>query len=138
MPKYNVRLIKSRRSYSMSEIASLLGIDRKTCHRWIKEGGLGVIEEGVNPLLVMGANLIDFLKGRRAKRSVLLGENEFLCMKCHKAVKARVGTERIVKTGKMVGKNNLEQLKRVGACEVCGTTVNVFLRVSRQDYIGYP
>lgn len=128
MANYNLRLIKSRRSYNITEMASLLSIDRKTCQRWIKMDGLRVIEKGVNPLLVIGADLQSFLKARQDKKRFILGENEFYCMKCRKPVKAKVGSEKIVKTGKRIGKNNLEQLKKVGLCEICSTEVNRFYK----------
>lgn len=129
MPNYNPRLIKAKKSYSISDIASLFGINRKTCHRWLKDEDLKVIERNVNPLLVMGSDLINFIKKKKAKRKVALMEDEFFCMKCRKAVKAKRGSEKIIKTGKRIGKANLEQLKKIGACEVCETKVNRFLKV---------
>ena len=133
MANYNLHLIKLRRSYNITEMTSLLGIDRKTCQRWIKTDGLKVIEKGVNPLLVMGADLHNFLKTKREKRRFLLGESEFFCMKCDKSVKAKMESEKIVKTGKRTGKDDLEQLRKTGLCEVCDTEVNRFLRGERQD-----
>jgi hypothetical protein len=115
----------------MSQIASLFGVDRKTCHRWMK-GDLRVIERGVNPLLVMGADLISFLKTKKEKRKVPLAIDEFFCMKCHKPVKARAGSEEIVKTGKRTGKARLEQLKKIAFCETCGTRLNRLLKTSQQ------
>ena len=132
MANYNIRLIKARRSYSITEMASLLGVDRKTCQRWIKEG-LKPIEEGTNPLLFMGESLKRFLKEKKKKRKCKLEKDEFFCMKCHKAVRAKIGSEEIVKTGKKIGKNDAEQLKKIGICEVCNTPVNRFLRVYQQD-----
>ena len=133
MPNYNIHLIKSRRSYSIGEIASLWGIDRKTCHRWLKNEGLLVIEKNVRPLLVMGADLANFIKERGAKRKAVLKEDEFFCMKCHRPVKAKIGSEKVIKTGKKIGKNNLEQIKKIGICEVCGTKLNRFLKCRKQD-----
>ena len=109
-------------------MASLLDIDRKTCSRWIKEG-LRVIEKDVSPLLIMGSDLEDFIRKKREKRKIPLKDNELFCMKCHKAVKAKVGSEKIIKTGKRIGKDNLEQFKKIGICEVCGTDINKFLSV---------
>jgi hypothetical protein len=128
MPNYNPRLIKSKRSYSINEICSLYGIDRKTCHRWIKNENLEIIEKNVNPLLIMGADLISFIKKKKIKNKIALKENEFFCMKCHRPVKAKTGSELILKTGKRTGKDNLEQFKKTGVCEVCETKVNRFLK----------
>lgn len=133
MASHSINRIKLRKSYSITEMASLLGIDRKTCGRWIKNEGLKVIEENTYPLLVMGADLEDFIRKKRAKRKVPLGEDEFFCFGCHKRVKSKIGSESIVKTGKRIGKENLEQLKKTGNCEACGTEINKYLGVSQKD-----
>jgi len=133
MQNYRINLITARRSYSIGEISSLLGVDRKTCGRWIKYGDLEIVEENTNPILVIGADLINFIKKKREKRRVTIKENEFYCMKCHKAVRAKIGSEQIIKTGKMIGKDNREQLKKIGVCENCNTPLNKFLGVCRQD-----
>lgn len=133
MPNYNLNLITARRSYSVNEISALLGINRKTCGRWIKYEGLKVVEENTSPLLVMGADLIQFIKKKRDERRVSLKENEFFCVKCHKAVRAKPETERTVKTGKRTGKDNREQLRKIGACEICQTKLFKFLGVSQRD-----
>ena len=133
MFNYNPRLIKSRRSYNITEMALLLDVNRKTCQRWIKQDSLKVIEKGVTPLLIMGADLIRFLKEKKERRRCKLKENEFFCMKCHKPVKARAGSEKIVRTGKKIGKNGLEQFKKTGVCEFCNTELNRFLREQEQD-----
>ena len=127
MPNYNPRLIKSRRSYSINEICSLFDINRKTCHRWLKNEDLRVIEKNVNPVLVMGEDLINFLKRRKKKKRAVLKEDEFFCVKCRKAVKAKEGSEKNVKTGKKIGKNGLEQIIKIGLCETCNTGLNRFL-----------
>lgn len=133
MPNYNINLITARRSYCIAEIVSLWGINRRTCGRWIKYKGLRVIEENTNPLLVMGVDLIDFIKKKRERGKISLKENEFFCVKCHKAVRAKIGSEQITKTGKRIGKNNQEQLKKIGVCENCETRLNKFLGVCRRD-----
>lgn len=131
MPNYNTHRIKARRSYSITEMALLFGIDRKTCQHWIK-GGLRPIEQGTSPLLVMGEELKKFLKERSKKRKCELKDEEFFCMKCHKAAIAEEGSEKIVKTGKKIGKANKEQLKKIGVCAACGTKINRFLGVGKQ------
>ena len=133
MPNYSLNRITARRSYSINEIASLLGVNRKTCGRWVKEKGLKVIEENTNPLLIMGADLIDFIKKKRGKRKIPIKENEFFCVKCHKAVRAKIGSERTIKTGKKIGKDNQEQFKKIGICENCDTQLNKFLGVCQRD-----
>lgn len=127
MADYNLNKITSKRSYNITEMAELLNINRKTCQRWIKDDGLRVIDAFESPILVMGADLIDFIKKKRQKRKILLKDDEFFCAKCHKAAIAKAGSEQIVKTGKRIGKDNHEQLKKTGLCECCGTKLNKFL-----------
>lgn len=125
--KYNAHLIKLRKSYSIKDICLLFAIDRKTCSSWIRNKGLKVLEENMSPLLVMGIDLKDFIRKKRAKNQFTLKENEFLCLKCRKAVKPKIGTEKIVKTGKRIGKENREQLRKMGICEACGTKLNRYI-----------
>lgn len=129
MPKYKINLIIRRRSYNISEIASLLCINRKTCGRWIKNKKLKVIEENITSPLILGKDLIDFIKDIRKKRKIPIKEDEFFCMKCHKPVKAKIGSENIVKTGKKIGRNNKEQIKKIGICENCSSKLNKFLQL---------
>jgi len=133
MLNYNTHLITLRRSYSIKDVASLLGIDQRTCHRWIKNEGLKVIEENARPFLIMGADLANFIKAKKAKAKIPLKDDECFCLKCRKAVKPKAGSEKIIQTGKKIGKDNLEQVKKIGICEVCGTKINRFLRGTKQD-----
>jgi hypothetical protein len=120
MPKrYNTRLIRQRHSYDLEEIAELLNKDKRTCFRWIDEG-LKVIDADSKPLLVMGNELKRFLEERRNKNKVSLKENEYFCLRCKKAVKAKLGSEQNNTTGKNIGKNNKKQIMKTGLCEVCG------------------
>jgi len=127
MQNYNYNKIKSKDSYSMTEISALLGVSRKTCRRWIKNEGLEVVLKGVYPLLVMGDVLIDFIKNKRAKRKMPCAINQFVCFKCHEVVEAKTGSEQIIKTGKRIGKDNHEQLRKIGGCERCGTEVGKYV-----------
>ncbi len=133
MADYNLNKITTRRSYNINEVAALFNIDRKTCQRWIKNEGLRVVDETERPLLVMGEALSDFIKNKRFKRKVPIKEDEFYCVKCHGAVKGKEGSEQTIKTGKLIGKDSNEQLKRIGICEHCGTPLNKFLRVCQRD-----
>jgi predicted site-specific integrase-resolvase len=133
MATYNIRLIKSRRSYSIKEMALLFGIDRKTCSRWIQNDGLRVVEKNVSPLLVMGEDLLRFIRDKRLTKKISLRDDEFYCFKCHKAVKAREDSRTVHKTGRTVGKEGLAQIVATGICEVCGIKVNRFLRVSQKN-----
>jgi predicted transcriptional regulator len=123
---YNIHNIKVRRSYSIGEITSLFGISRKTCSRWINKCGLKAVEVNVSPLLIMGADLREFIIKRKTKRKAKLKNDEFYCFKCRKPVKAKAGSEGAVKTGKKIGKNEREQLQKTGVCQFCNTRLKRF------------
>ena len=132
MPRYNTHLIVGRRSYSLTDVRALFGINRQTWSRWIGEG-MVVIEKNTNPLLVMGSDLVTFLEKRKAKQRKSLGPNDFYCVRCHIVVRAQVGTEKIEKTGKKIGRNSEDQMRKTGQCDNCGKVVYRFLGVNKQD-----
>ena len=119
MPKrYKTNLIRRRTAYTLEEIAELLDKDKRTCFRWIAEG-LKVIEVDAKPLLVMGNELKRFLEERRNKNKVSMEKDEYYCLHCRKPSKAKFGSEKINPTGKNIGKDNREQMMKIGLCEVC-------------------
>jgi len=131
---YNTQTIRGRRSYSVAEIAKLLSVHKETVFSWIKQG-LKVIDIESKPLLIMGLELKIFLNDRRDKHRTKLKDTQFYCFRCRKAVMAERGSEEIVPTGKKIGKNNLDQFKRIGLCENCGKKIARFLRSGeREDY----
>jgi len=132
--KYNTQIIRARRSYSAEEIAELLGINKETVFSWIKKG-LKVIDIESKPLLIMGSEIKIFLDERRTWNRIKLKYFEYFCVCCRKAVIPREGSEKIVPTGKKIGKNNLEQFKKIGLCKNCGRRITKFLRGGEeQDY----
>lgn len=131
--KYNPHLIQINESYSINEITKLFDIDKKTCFRWIKLEGLKVIEKNTNPLLIMGSNLKEFIIEKRQKRKIKLNKNQFYCCSCQKAVLAKNGSTKIIKTGKTIGKNEIAQLKKIGICETCEKKLNRYLSTYQKD-----
>jgi len=128
MANYNARKVRVRRSYSIEDMAHLFNITRKTAERWIKNRGLKVIEKNVNPL-VMGIDLKSFIKDKFKKGKIILKENECFCINCKKGVIPKIGSEKIISTGKRIGKINKEQFMKKGICPFCGTKLNKFMRV---------
>lgn len=131
MPKkYNLRLIRARRSYTPSEIAILLSVDIKTVYRWI-DGGLQVMEKTVKPLLIMGSKLKDYLSGQKVK--IFLSEDEYYCLSCKRAVIAKEGSEIIEKTGYSIGNESKDQCVKKAKCNRCGRHVQKYIKVSQND-----
>lgn len=76
----NYRLVKIHRSYTVEEIANLLGNHKNTVSRWIKEG-LATID-GKRPMLILGHVLVEFLKDRRRKNKQTCKPGELYCVRC--------------------------------------------------------
>jgi excisionase family DNA binding protein len=58
------RRIKSKYSYTVEEAARALNLHRNTVRNWIRRGGL-IAMTGSRPHLILGAVLVEFLKGIR-------------------------------------------------------------------------
>jgi hypothetical protein len=76
----NHRLVKIHRSYTIEEIASLLDVHKHTVRSWIKDG-LPTCDNR-RPILIVGVQLSDFLKGRRTKNKQPCKLGEFFCFRC--------------------------------------------------------
>ncbi len=82
MPKRtpNYRLVKRHRSYTVEEIATLLGSHRNTVRHWLKHG-LAALDDR-RPLLIHGGVLYAFLKEARAKHRHPCAPGELYCVRC--------------------------------------------------------
>jgi excisionase family DNA binding protein len=76
----NPRLVKIHRSYSVEEIARLLGLHRNTVCNWLKQG-LPAIDDR-RPMLVLGRELSRFLHERREKAKQACGPGRIYCIAC--------------------------------------------------------
>lgn len=76
----NPGLVKVHRSYCVDEIARLFGIHRNTVRAWFKAGLRTV--DARRPALVLGRDLADFLRRRRASRRRECGPGEIYCLRC--------------------------------------------------------
>ena len=80
------RLVRARgigrhRNYTVAEASAKLAVHPNTVLLWIKEG-LPVVG-GRRPHLILGADLIEFLSARNARRKRPLGPGEIYCVACH-------------------------------------------------------
>ncbi len=106
----------------MREIAETLDVHIRTVQEWHKKG-LAAIDEEIRPLLFMGNIIKDFLKNRRAKRKCRLGDNECLCLRCHKGVVPEKSTISVNELEKGIGKDT-KQIMIKGICPNCGVKVS--------------
>ena len=76
----NPRLVKIHRTYTVEEVAKLLGKHKNTVRNWIKDG-LATIDEK-RPMLILGHDLVEFIKKRRAKNKQSCKPGELYCVRC--------------------------------------------------------
>lgn len=122
--QYNLRLIKTRESYSTKRISQELGVHDRTVQEWYKEG-LKPIEKK-SPYLVMGYELKRFLEERQQKRKCKLQPDEFYCTKCRHAVKSTANDVRLAILQQTIGKKSFKAIIIKGICEKCNLRINRF------------
>ena len=76
----NHRLVKIHRSYTVEEVARRLGVHRNTVREWVKRG-LPTCDDK-RPLLILGRDLVAFLKARRLKNRRSCQPGEIYCVRC--------------------------------------------------------
>lgn len=120
--KYNLSKIRNRKAYYIREVSSLLGVNRKTIFRWLQEGLL-LLDATKKPRLIMGRALKAFIQAKRNAKKVKLQLDEFYCLSCKKAVKAKRGTKSRKNTGNKIGKNDRNQEILSGKCKECNGNI---------------
>jgi len=118
------RRIKSRRSYTMKELAKLLGIHRRTVQAW-RQKGLTPIDPDDKPLLFMGGEIRRFLAARRQAGRCPLQPDEFYCPRCRAARRSTPDSVQVEDTGRRMGECDSSLLIR-GECIECGCRMNRF------------
>jgi hypothetical protein len=76
----NHRLVKIHRNYTVEEIAMLLGKHKNTVRNWVKDG-LATIDDK-RPMLILGSDLVEFIKKRRVKNKQSCKPGELYCVRC--------------------------------------------------------
>jgi len=76
----NHRLVKIHRSYTVEEVARLLGKHKNTVRKWVKDG-LATIDDK-RPMLILGPDLVKFIKNLRAKNKQSCKPGQLYCLRC--------------------------------------------------------
>jgi transposase-like protein len=121
--RHNPNLLRSRHSYTISEIAEKYGVHRRTVDTWRKQG-LQVIDESSKPFLVLGAEVRRFFQEKYDKRKHPLKPGEFFCLKCRRPRRSVQDQIKFEITDKRLGK--YQQVILRGKCEVCNCNLFVF------------
>ena len=73
------RRIRLHRNYTVDEAARALGVAKGTVRRWLKVGLPSIADR--RPLLILGVDLVGFLRARRAKKATCRLD-ECYCFSC--------------------------------------------------------
>ncbi len=76
----NHRRVKIHRNYTVGEIADLFGTHKNTVRTWIKTG-LPTCDEK-RPALILGSDLVEFLRARRVRNKQPCRPGEIYCVRC--------------------------------------------------------
>lgn len=76
----NPGLVKTHRSYTVSEIAECLGVHRDTVREMLRRG-LPTCDRQ-RPVLILGRDLAEFLRARRASSKRPCKPGEVYCVRC--------------------------------------------------------
>lgn len=125
---YNPRRAKLHRSYTVAEVAALFSVTRAAVRAWIK-GGLPTIKT-TGPLLILGAELQDFLKRRQAIRKRVCPPGSIYCLKCREPRAPVPGSLVLVRLKAASG--NIR-----GRCGACGSGLNRRVTLTKLDDAGF-
>ena len=114
--------VKRNRSYTLEEAAEQVGVTVQTIRAWVKRG-LPVLSAR-RPYLVLGVDLIDFVKNRSAPRTRRLRIGEFHCLSCKAPRKPAFGIADYVPITPLRGR--LEAF-----CETCGIGCHRFVSAAQ-------
>lgn len=130
---YNLRLIKTRESYTSKRISQELEVHPRTVQNWFQEGLQPV--ENKRPFLVMGYELKQFLEKKLATRKTSLLPYEFYCTKCRKAVKPTNNNVQLVISERTIGNQGFRAMTVKGICENCNSKINRFSHTGKLEEI---
>jgi len=120
---YNPKRAKTKRNYTVGEIADLYDVHKITVRAWIK-AGLPTLNDQ-RPMLILGGDLAAFHQARRTKNKQKCKPGEMYCLKCRAPKKPDGEVEYQQKTAAL---GNL-----VGICQDCYSIMNRRISHSKLD-----
>lgn len=123
--KYNLNRVRRNYTYSVEDIAELLGVSDMTIFRWVADEGLKRLPDS-KKYFVHGSQLIGFLGQKNGKNKKPCHEDEIYCCKCRKPQRPNFPSLKI--------KNIPNGTIRVsGKCGVCSTSLNKVVSGQKWD-----
>jgi excisionase family DNA binding protein len=117
------RRVKSALNYTVDEAARTLQVHRGTVRHWIKKHGLPVLTER-RPHLILGPDLVAYLKALRQSRKRKCGRGELYCLKCRAP---RKPVEGLLEYRPLSPSHGV----LVGVCDHCETLLRRFVSSAR-------
>jgi hypothetical protein len=127
----NPNLVKIHQTYSVDEIARLLGVSKGTVRRWLKTGLKRV--DGPGMTIVRGSDLRDFLKQRRDKAKHPCGPGFLYCLRCRMPKEPADRRADLVCTNSNTGGAGTGNLR--GICPDCSALMHRRVSVARLDAV---
>lgn len=113
--RINPRLAKLHRSYSATELATVLDVHKHTVRGWIK-AGLPTVDR-TRPVLIHGSDFQEWWGKRRKGAKRPLQPGQLYCFKCRQPKAPALGMVEYAATNAVTG--NLKAM-----CETCGTMMH--------------
>jgi len=126
--KYDYRLIKSHRPYTLITLAKLLDVHPATIRAWIKNNGLScAVVADTRPMILSGVKVKAWMEKRHKAKKRPCASNEMYCVKCKEPRQIAKGSFRI-KSG------NAQKITVMGDCADCGMTLrNFYIKANLDD-----
>jgi len=122
--KVKYHLIKSGRSYTVSELGRTVDRHVRTVQEWIKKG-LPVIDGNSKSYLISGYDAKQFLQNRSVMNKAKCKDDEIYCLKCRQPRRSLPDKLKFELTGKLIGIGQ-KQIKISGLCSTCFTPLQRF------------
>ena len=117
------RRIKGKRSYTIDEAARALGTHRNTVRHWVRKAGLPAMTEA-RPHLILGTDLVAFLRARRVSRKLKCGVGEIYCLRCRVPRRPVPG---LLEYRPLTSKRG----RVIGICSTCEAILHRFVSIRR-------
>ncbi len=112
--RHSHKRVKRLRTYNVTEAAATTGATSATVRLWLK-GGLKAIPDCF-PLIIRGADLINYLRDRAKGRKHPCGPGRLFCLSCKQPKRPAFGEVEFVLDGHELG-------TLIGLCPQCSTVM---------------
>ena len=119
--RINPRLAKLHRSYSVGELASIIGAHKNSVRGWIGQGLPTV--DNCRPMLILGSDFQAWWAKRRKATKRPLKPGQFYCLKCRQPKAPALGMVEYAASNAATG--NLKAI-----CETCETMMHRRVRLA--------